>query len=183
MDHWTILWQRLDRTGLEACRLTGFESRWVLEGAVLFHQEGEPCRLDYLVACGADWRTLSCDVSGWLGPRDIKIRVDVDDRGRWLLDSEPIDGLGGAVDIDLNFSPSTNLLPIRRLKPEVGERASVKAAWLRFPSFRLEPLEQTYHRLDDSTYRYESAGGSFTRDLTVNEAGLVTFYPDFWQAI
>ncbi|MGH9318200.1 MAG: putative glycolipid-binding domain-containing protein, partial [Thermoanaerobaculia bacterium] len=56
------------------------------------------------------------------------------------------------------------------------------AAWLRFPSFRLEPLEQLYRRVDAATYRYESAGGKFVADLEVNAAGLVTSYPNFWRA-
>ncbi|HEY0592524.1 MAG TPA: putative glycolipid-binding domain-containing protein, partial [Thermoanaerobaculia bacterium] len=64
----------------------------------------------------------------------------------------------------------------------VGSEATVRAAWLRFPSFRLEPLEQTYRRTAPSTWRYESAGGRFARDLTVREDGFVTSYPDFWVA-
>ena len=36
----------------------------------------------------------------------------------------------------------------------------MKAAWLRFPGFTLEPLEQLYRRVDDVIYRYESAGES-----------------------
>jgi hypothetical protein len=57
----------------------------------------------------------------------------------------------------------------------------VKAAWLRFPSFALEPLEQIYRRIDAATYRYESAGGKFITELEVNAAGLVTRYPNFWE--
>ena len=84
------------------------------------------------------------------------------------------------LDLDLNFSPSTNLLPLRRMALDIGQTAIVKAAWLRFPSFTLEPLDQVYRRLAVETYRYESAGGEFVRDLTVNPAGFVTSYPDFW---
>lgn len=74
----------------------------------------------------------------------------------------------------LNFSPSTNLLPIRRLNLAIGQGAAVRAAWLRFPSFTLEPLEQVYRRIDPTTYRYESAGGRFVAELQVNDSGLVT---------
>jgi hypothetical protein len=65
----------------------------------------------------------------------------------------------------------------------VGSEAVVKAAWLRFPSFQLEPLEQLYRRTGETTYRYESAGGRFTADLEVNEAGLVTHYPGFCKIV
>lgn len=57
----------------------------------------------------------------------------------------------------------------------------MKAAWLRFPGFTLEPLEQVYHRIGAENYRYESAGGRFVRELSVNAAGFVTIYPDFWE--
>ena len=90
--------------------------------------------------------------------------------------------MNGCLDLDLNFSPSTNLLPIRRLNLEIGQQSEVKAAWLRFPSFELEPFPQVYTRLDEFTYRYSSGGGTFVRDLTVNNAGFVTDYPGLWQA-
>ena len=94
----------------------------------------------------------------------------------------PQPAVQGCVDLDLNFSPSTNLLPIRRLSLEVGQEAEVRAAWLRFPSFKLEPHSQVYRRLDEFTYRYSSRGGEFVADLTVNECGLVTTYPGLWEA-
>jgi hypothetical protein len=86
----------------------------------------------------------------------------------------------GCVDIDLNFSPSTNLLPIRRLRLDVGDEVSARAAWLRFPDFRLEPLDQSYRRDAGGVYRYESRAGKFVAELSVNEAGFVTGYPDLW---
>lgn len=89
--------------------------------------------------------------------------------------------MAGCIDLDLNFSPSTNLLPIRRLGLAIGQEAVARAAWLRFPSFTLEPLEHLYRRIDATTYRYESAGGRFVTELQVNAAGFVTYYPNFWQ--
>ena len=53
---------------------------------------------------------------------------------------------------------------------------------MRFPDFTLEPLEQTYTRLDADTYRYESDNGRFKRELKVNETGFVLDYPDMWTA-
>jgi hypothetical protein len=74
------------------------------------------------------------------------------------------------------------MLPIRRLKLKVGEKASVRAAWLRFPECVLEPLEQVYQRMDSNTYRYESDGGNFVATLKVNATGLVTNYENLWSA-
>jgi hypothetical protein len=63
----------------------------------------------------------------------------------------------------------------------IGEEAEVRAAWLRFPGFALEPLEQLYCRIDARTYRYESLGCEFVTEIEVKGAGFVTRYPNFWQ--
>jgi hypothetical protein len=126
------------------------------------------------------WQTLSGKVDGWVGEKIVEIEISVDPRHHWWLNGEECIGVSGCSDLDLNFSPSTNLLPIRRLGLELGQRAEVRAAWLRFPSFTIEPLEQYYTRIDEAIYRYESAGGRFVTELKVDEAGFVTEYPGFW---
>ena len=119
---------------------------------------------------------------GWIGGEAVGVELMVDADRRWRLNGTECPAVAGCIDVDLNFSPSTNLLPIRRLNLAVGRRASVRAAWLRFPGFALEPLEQVYHRVGRTTYRYESAGGKFVAELQVNNSGLVTTYPGVWQA-
>ena len=173
----SILWKRLDRPGHEVARVGPAERGWMLAGTAVFLHDGAPCHLDYDIRCNDRWETMSGKVVGRLGEEAISIDVVVLPGGVWRSNEVEVPTVRGAVDLDLNFSPSTNLLPIRRLNLAVGEEAAVRAAWLRFPSFVFEPLEQTYKRIDATTYRYASAGGRFTADLTVNDAGLVTFYP------
>lgn len=177
----TILWRRVDQPGHESARVARVGHGWELAGTAVFAHDGQPCCLSYRVECDAEWRTVRTTVSGWIGDRSIDVLITVGADGVWRIDEEEVPALVGCVDVDLNFSPSTNLLPIRRLNLAVGGRAEVRAAWLRFPSFALEPLEQAYTRTGERTYRYESAGGAFVRDLDVDEAGFVTRYPDFWE--
>lgn len=181
MPDQSILWRRVDRPGHESARLFGKDSHWHLEGTAVFGHERQPCRLDYLVICDARWQTLSGKVAGWVGRETVDVDLAVDSDRRWRLNGTECPEVAGCVDLDLNFSPSTNLLPIRRLNLAIGQGADVRAAWLRFPSFTLEPLEQSYRRIDVATYRYESAGGRFVAELQVNDSGFVTRYPDVWQ--
>ncbi|MFY9608695.1 MAG: putative glycolipid-binding domain-containing protein [Blastocatellia bacterium] len=178
----SILWRRLDRPGHEFLRLTLEEVWWRLSGTAVFSHEQQPCRLDYQVVCDPSWHTASGRVTGWLGNESVEIDISADFANRWRLNGEECPAVAGCTDLDLNFSPSTNLLPIRRLNLAIGEEAAVLAAWLRFPSFKLERLEQVYRRIDAETYRYQSAGGAFVTEIRVNPAGLVTSYPDFWEA-
>lgn len=178
----TILWQGFVLPGHEACRLFSQDSHWHVEGTAVFSHEKRPCRLDYQVICDDTWRTLTANVEGWLGNTIVGIQIKTDPAQRWWLNGAEQPDVTGCIDIDFNFSPCTNLLPIRRVNLTIGETAEVQAAWLRFPSFRLERLPQQYNRLAETTYRYESAGGQFVADLEVNRWGFVVEYPGIWRS-
>jgi hypothetical protein len=180
MTH-SILWRRLDQPGHESARLLQENNLWTLNGVAVFSHDGQPCRLDYEIVCDSRWYTLSARVTGWVGDNSIAIDIAVNSEQHWLLNQTRAPEVEGCIDLDLNFSPSTNLLPIRRLNLPVGQEAEVRAAWLRFPSFKLEPLTQIYRRIDETNYRYESAGGKFVTNLLVNADGLVRNYPNTWE--
>ena len=177
----SILWRAIYWPGHEACRLYRVNSDWRLEGTAVFLYEGRNCRLSYSIVCDAIWHTRSAEVLGWFGDEEINLELSVDAMCRWQVNGVVKPAVDGCVDLDLNFSPSTNLLPIRRLNLEVGRQAEVKAAWLRFPSFELEPLSQVYERLGEFKYRYSNRRGNFAADLTVNKVGFVTVYPQLWE--
>ncbi|HUP45511.1 MAG TPA: putative glycolipid-binding domain-containing protein [Thermoanaerobaculia bacterium] len=178
----SILWTRLDRPGHEAARLVETAQINELSGAAVFVEDAVPVSLRYRIVCGEDWATRSVTVRGWIGESDVSIDIAVS-LGEWSLNGSPVPAVAGCADVDLHFSPSTNLLPIRRLQLGVGQSAAVRAAWLRFPSFELEVLEQTYSRVERDLYRYESAGGRFTAELRVNEAGFPVDYAGVWRAV
>ena len=178
----SILWRSVYFPGHEACQLFPLNSHWHLTGTAVFSHQQQPCRLDYLIVCDSSWNTRSGTVAGRLGNTAVIVELTVDVDHRWRLNGAARPEAAGCIDLDLNFSPSTNLLPIRRLGLAIGQAAEVRAAWLRFPAFELEPLPQLYRRLDESTYHYESGGGQFVADLQVNPAGFITNYPGIWQA-
>jgi len=175
-----VLWRRNDIPGHEYSRLEQRESSWLLSGVAIFEYERLPCRLDYAITCDRSWHTKSANVTGRVGDRTIESRIEVDPRETWTLSGAPCPEVRGCIDVDLNFSPSTNLLPIRRLGLAIGQSAVVRAAWLRFPGFTLEPLDQTYTRTGERTYRYESSTG-FVAEIVVNESGLPVSYGDIWS--
>ena len=177
----TIIWRRLDTSGHESARVFLIKSHWTLTGTAVFVHDRQPCRLDYRLKCDSRWQTLSAKIAGWVGRKVIGVDISVDSERHWQLNKQQCADVTGCIDLDLNFSPLTNTLPIRRLNLAVGREARVRAAWLKFPSFKLEPLEQIYHRVKTSKYRYESGGNRFSAELEVDKGGLVIHYPNFWQ--
>jgi uncharacterized protein len=180
MTH-AIIWRRLDLPGHDSARLTSRGNAWHLEGTAVLAYETRPCRLDYQVVCDGAWRTQDATVTGWSGDDPVDIRLTTDPQGRWHLNGTEQPQVQGCTDVDLAFTPATNLLPIRRLALGIGTAAPVRAAWLQFPELTLAVLEQVYTRTADRTYHYASNGGAFTATLRVDAAGFVTDYENLWR--
>jgi hypothetical protein len=181
-DRATILWRRLDLPGHEAAELTRIAGRWRLSGVAVFAHAERPCRLQYVITCNVEWSARRCRVRGYIGSSQVRLNLTRDPAGEWTVDGARAVALAGCHDVDLGFSPSTNLLAIRRLALSVGASAPVRAAWVRFPDLTTEVLEQVYTRVAPERYLYESAAGTFRRELTVDAQGFVLHYPDFWRA-
>lgn len=178
----SILWRRRDRPGHEYARVTRGERGWLLSGVALFAHEGLPCRLDYSVTCDPSWLTTEAEVAGWVGEQRIQVRITADGDGSWKMNGISCPDVRDCLDVDLNFTPSTNLLPIRRLALAVGQRSEVHAAWLRFPDFTLRRLDQIYTRVAERRYRYESADGTFATEIQVDDIGLPVSYGNIWTS-
>jgi uncharacterized protein len=174
-----MMWRRLDNPGHEWARLSGDSSAPVLRGTAVFVEDRIPGRLDYKIVCNPDWETVSAEVLGWVDGKRVKLKIDKAPGGIWRINGRAAPTVTGNSDIDLAFSPSTNLLPIRRLKLEIGQEAEVRAAWLTFPDLDLHPLVQRFRRVGDRRYFYASDTG-FSTELEVDSDGFVVNYPPLW---
>jgi len=175
-----VLWRRLDAPGHDACRLTRVAAGWRLEGSAVSLESGVPARLDYRVTCDRGWRSQRGRVRGWFGERAVALTV-IRDAGGWTVNGERAPGLEDCVDLDLGFTPATNLLPIRRLALAVGEAAEPTAAWLDVSAGTLEPLSQRYERRTEDAFWYEAPRFGYAASLDVAASGFVRRYPGLWE--
>jgi hypothetical protein len=176
-----VLWKRLDTWGLEHCQFSEHPAGVTLAGAVVVAVEGVPWRIEYEIQCDDAWRTRVVEIHAHAGIAPRTLTLDVDERGRWTISNETRPELADCIDVDLGFSPSTNTLPIRRLRLDVGQSATVDAAWVEFPSLAVRRLPQRYTRLAEHTYRYENPPTGFTAEVTVDARGLIVSYPPWWE--
>ena len=180
----TMLWRRLDAPGHDVGALLAAPGGPALCGMATFRDQGVPCAIRYQVTCDARWHTISARVDGWRDGRLVELRIRASD-GSWFLNDRPCVSVAGCVDVDLSFTPATNLLPLRRLRLAVGAAAEVRSAWLAWPDAELAPLRQRYVRRSADTYAYEAdvpGGGRFAATLRVSPDGWVLDYGDLWRA-
>jgi len=175
-----VLWRRDEPTGTESFLLSGDDDGgWHLEGDIVSLLDQQPAHVRYRIVCDPAWRTLAAEVSlERVGVRR-ELHMTVRDGGRWWVEGEEDARLRGCTDVDLEISPSTNTIPIRRLKLAIGQESAVTAAWVRFPALTVEPLDQRYTRTGANRYRYASR--DFATHIDVDDLGLVTRYEGGWS--
>jgi len=178
----TMLWRRLDTPGHDACRLDEGTSRWRLDGTAVFRDPGGgPAALAYHVEGDVGWQAQVATVRGWVGDRPIDVAISRA-RAAWSLNGIVVAGLDGCADVDLGFTPATNLIAIRRLGLQVGQAADAPAAWLDLATGALERLQQRYDRRSETTYGYEAPRFGYAAPLEVTPTGFVRLYPGLWES-
>ncbi|MEO5941184.1 MAG: putative glycolipid-binding domain-containing protein [Candidatus Limnocylindrales bacterium] len=170
-----VAWRRSDELEAdEHCTMTIRDSGLSLVGTVLGADDGTPVRIEYRVLTDRAGVTSAVHVRDLRGFATRTITIERDAKGHWTLDGAVARALKGCLDIDLGCSPSTNTLPVRRLRLGIGTEQTIQAAWIRFPELSIVKLAQTYLRLDEFTYRFTS--GDFAAELSVDDDGLVAAY-------
>ena len=173
-----VAWRRSDEVETdEHCTLTVRDGGLSLVGTVLGAEGGAPLRIEYRVLADGTGMTTAAHVRDLRGFETRTMVLERDAKGNWSVDGSAVKALKGCTDIDLGCSPSTNTLPIRRLRLAIGTSQTIQAAWVMFPQLTAIKAAQTYTRLDEFTYRYSS--GTFEAELAVDDDGLVAAYAEW----
>ncbi len=155
--------------------------------------EPAPFRVDYRLEAPERFVTreleLTATAEGWR--RRLLLRHD--GSGGWraeVADSGEVPGgpwdgalpdLSEARDIDIENSPLTNTMPIRRHGFQQRGAGDFMMAFVRMPTLRVEASPQRYEHVRAAEHgavvRYLSRDGDFTAELELDRDGLLVFYP------
>ena len=177
-----FFWRRLDQPGYDSCRLFELANGWRLVGSAVFCEAQRACHFNYTVDADANFLSRRAAVVGFLGNRAVDLLVRSVGPGRWRIAGASTI-VAGCPDIDLGFTPATNLLPLRRLRLRVGQAADAPAAYLNLPALELTTLPQRYLRIARDRYEYESPTAGYAGTLRVSRAGAVVDYPGIFELV
>jgi uncharacterized protein len=174
------LWRRLDTPGHDAARIVAAPGGGrTLEGTAVFQHEGEPACLHYRLELLASWATRAATVRGFLGARAVEIHITRDDRG-WTFNGERRPGLEHLHDLDMGFTPATNLQHLRRVGLQPGQEADIPVVWLDDVATSIVELPQHYRCESPTRYRYDSPTTGYHETLELSPSGFVRDYPGLW---
>lgn len=179
-------WTALGWTGVEhvitSRDVTGFRA-----DSQLVMARGALARVGYRLECDADWRIIRLTIKVSTAEGDRTLDLAADGAGHWRAAGQPLPALDGCVDVDIDCTPLTNTLPIRRLRWSPGTARDLDVAYVTVPGLAVRPARQRYTLLErddqqnQARYRYES--GSYRADLPVDADGFVIDYPGAWRRI
>ena len=181
-----LAWTALEWPGMEHVVVSGEVSGFRADGQLVLADEGL-ASVAYRLQCTTDWRVTSLAIKVTSAASVISLGLTSDGGGRWLADGQPAPELDGCIDVDINCTPLTTTLPIRRLSWSPGVTQDIDVVYIPIPSLKVHSTRQRYTLLarcegtDDGLFRYES--GSFSADLRVDGNGFVTDYPGLWRRV
>ena len=193
------VWMKDDPVGMEQAELAlgaGLVAR-----SVAFGSTPVPYRLDLDLTTDPGWVTrrlaLAATGDGWTRSLVLERANDGTWSGTRAADgSEPSEVMAaaragavepaaippGVLDVDVQWSPVTNLMPVRRLGLDrAGVAATFTMAWVSVPSLTVMLDEQRYTLLGvddgDVCARFDSGDGLFAAVLRCDPDGVVREYP------
>lgn len=144
----------------------------------------EPYRLDYKLE--TDERLVTRRVVIQAEGDDWSRRLELvrDPGGRWTPE---VEGLQGAEDCDLHFSPLFNTMPaLRAGLLDHADAADFTMAFVALPDLSVTPNDQRYEhvrRLDDGGAVIRYSSGDFSSELTYDADGFVVDYPQLGSRV
>ena len=166
------MWRGIDEWRAEAAEVELLEGGGLSARGV---QLGAGYRVDYVLRTDADWRTRVFEARSVAAGGEVRsAELGADDLGE------------GVVDVDLGFSPLTNLMPVRR--SGLAERDGAEdfvMAWISVPELEVTGSEQRYEHVRPGVVRYVDRGPfeGFTAELELDEDGLVVRYPGLAERV
>jgi uncharacterized protein len=181
-------WQGAEGRALECARvLLGGTGLRALGRVVHAPSDGPAFTASYRLVVNEQGVLSRLAVTSATEDRERNLTLNRTEDGYWLLDTGSGSGgsraeFGGAVDVDVQFSPLFNALPTRRLRlhQEPGEH-ELPMVFVELPSLRVELVQQCYRTLAPldadgrATINFSTQG--FQADIVVDADGLVLDYP------
>jgi len=190
----TISWTPWSGPGMEKLRFRRGhpgDAPYVASAVVLGTADGRPYRLNYKLKLESNWQVRKAvfEISTVDGIATRMLRTD--GIGHWRDDTGALlNELNGCLDVDIEATPFTAMLPIRRLKQAAGQQNDISVIYVEVPALAFAAVRQRYSCVEPlkvgiagGRYVKEGPIGEFKAELAVDLDGVVIDYPPLFRRV
>src|SRR5271155_4009177 len=136
-------WTAIRWPGIEHVIVSAEATAWRAQGRVIM-AEDRLTSVDYDVRCDAAFRVtgLTISVTESSGRAELVLAADGD--GHWQAGGTARPDLDGCIDLDIDCTPLTNTLPIRRLDWSAGQAHDLDVVYVSVPDLSVSRARQRY---------------------------------------
>jgi hypothetical protein len=152
----------------------------ILAESIIISKGMENPTTKYTIRCDSLWRVRKLNIRSVETKKEISLKSD--GLGKWFDDLGTINDLNGAFDVDIEVTPFTNTLPIRRLNLKEKQTEEILVVYITVPGLGIFVDRQRYTCLiPNKRYRFEQVDTEFVQDIEVDKFGLVLIYPNLFK--
>ncbi len=179
----TIRWSAWEgcEAGLEQADIRPSDGGHAISGVVIGRTDETKFGLHYRLKVDSSWHTKAVHVRTTSGQ---VLELESNGHGGWTENGKQRPDLQGCIDVDIQATPLTNTLPIRRLGWTTGQATDIRLCYIAVPDLTVSAQDQRYTAFTPgSLYRFESLKNGFTSDLPVDEDGFIRDYPELFRRL
>ena len=180
----SILWEGVANDTEEHCSVNFLDTGIMIRSEVEGWVDTVPVYAEYVIKLDLEWKVREFEIGFHVSDHQHAFHLICDAAGNWEDKSgKKFPEFTGCNFIDITLTPFTNSLPINNLRMATGESREFDLIYIDVLEAQLRPDRQKYTKLDNNTYRFENDGGNFTAEITVDDDGFVTDYPELFTML
>lgn len=178
----TLIWRGIHYQSLEYFNLSTKEESYRAESRIIGCYEDNIYTLDYRILIDKDWIVKNFLIESEIN-RVKRTFSGKRNQNQWEINSVLNSEFNNFKFIDISLTPFTNTLPINNLKFSESDSQKIDVIYIDVLNHHIRHVQQQYTRTAVNKYLYENIETDFKAEISVDEDGLVTSYPELFEKI
>jgi hypothetical protein len=177
-----LIWRGIHYQSFEYFNLNTKEESYRAESRIIGCYEDNIYTLDYRILVDKDWIVKDFLIESEIN-RVKRTFSGKRNQNQWEINGVVNSEFNNFKFIDISLTPFTNTLPINNLKLSESDSQKIDVIYIDVLNHHIRPVQQQYTRTAVNKYLYENIETDFKAEISVDESGLVSTYPELFEKI
>lgn len=180
----SIVWEGLANDTEEHCSVNYLDSGITIRSEIEGWAENKAVYVEYVLHLDKGWRAMQIEMDFHVSDHQHSYHLKRDEHNNWTDNAgKEYPDLHGCDFVDISLTPFTNSLPVNALHLQEGDSAEFDLVYFDIIANEVRRDRQKYTKMPGKVYLFENDGSNFSAEITVNDDGFVTDYPQLFEML